>query len=271
MSVSKAALSIAEQSDRQRGAPVSELFYSFQGEGPNLGRRALFIRYMRCNLTCGYAKHPDGTGVPPDGAMVCDTEYTWNVGKHDLMATVRHLTPQQVWAELRGLDPASSDTSLRPVDLLVVSGGEPLLHQDDVVGIAQFAIAAGMRVEIETNATIRPNAQLLSESNVWFNAGLKLASSAVPEGKRIKPEAIQAIQDSGRARWKFVVCTEQDLAEAAELVAAFGLTEVWLSPEGTTSDAVIERMRAMAAPALARGWHLTCRQHVLIWGGERSR
>ena len=29
----------------QRPVPVSELFYSFQGEGVNLGRRALFVRF----------------------------------------------------------------------------------------------------------------------------------------------------------------------------------------------------------------------------------
>ncbi len=57
--------------------PVAELFYSFQGEGPNLGRRALFARFMGCNLTCGYAGRPSDTQQRPVGSMACDTEYTW--------------------------------------------------------------------------------------------------------------------------------------------------------------------------------------------------
>jgi hypothetical protein len=46
----------------QRPVPVSELFYSFQGEGPSLGRRALFVRFMDCNLTCGYSRLPQRAG-----------------------------------------------------------------------------------------------------------------------------------------------------------------------------------------------------------------
>ena len=63
---------------RQRPVPVSELFYSFQGEGVNLGRRALFVRFMGCNLTCGYSRLPSEAGTPAEGPMLCDTEYTWN-------------------------------------------------------------------------------------------------------------------------------------------------------------------------------------------------
>ncbi|MGN2642375.1 7-carboxy-7-deazaguanine synthase QueE [Nocardia takedensis] len=250
--------------------PVAELFYSFQGEGANLGRRALFARFMDCNLSCGYARRPMSAD-PAAGAMVCDTEYTWNAARHDLVSGTRHLTCEQIWAELRGLDPAGADSSVAPVDLLVISGGEPLLHQRAATWLAGRAGAAGMRVEIETNATIRPSAALLDDPNVWFNAGLKLGSSAVPRAKRVKPEAIRAIRDTGRARWKFVVCDELDLDEIRGLQSAFDLTEVWLSPEGTTPEIVIERMRALAEPALRHGWHLSTRQHVLIWGGERAR
>lgn len=53
--------------------PVSELFCSFQGEGPSLGRRALFARLMGCNLTCGYASRSRTSGHF-DGLMACDTE-----------------------------------------------------------------------------------------------------------------------------------------------------------------------------------------------------
>ncbi|MFC7106895.1 hypothetical protein ACFQQB_44695 [Nonomuraea rubra] len=104
-----------------------------------------------------------------------------------------------------------------------------------------------------------------------FNAGLKLASSAVPRKKRIKPDAIRQLEASGRARWKFVVSTVDDLAEVATLQAEFGLTEIWLSPEGTTPERVMEHMRMAAAPALQHGWNLTTREHVLIWGGQRAR
>ena len=250
-------------------APVAEMFYSVQGEGPSFGRRALFIRFMTCNLTCGYAALPPAAGTPADGVMVCDTEYTWNAARYDLRRA-RVLSAAQIWDEVQHLDPATGNPAREPVDLIVVTGGEPLLHRSVVTDLAQAARAAGRRVEVETNATIAAGAALLA-AGVDFNAGVKLASSAVPRGKRIKPTVIGQLQASGRARWKFVVTCRADIQEIAALQEEFGLTEVWLSPEGTRADVIIERMRWMADAALTQGWHLTSRAQVLVWGDERGR
>jgi len=255
---------------RQRSVPVSELFYSFQGECVNLGRRALFVRFMDCNLTCGYAKAPATADAPVEGKMLCDTEYTWNSAKHDLAEGVRHLTSEEIWDELLLLDPSTANPSIAPVELIVVSGGEPLLRKDALLHLATRAAATGRRLEIETNATIKPGEDLVA-TGVAFNAGLKLATSAVPRKKRIRQDAIAEIQASGLARWKFVVCGPEDLAEIAQLEREFGLTEIWLSPEGTTPAAVLERMRIAAGAALERGWNLTTRAHVLVWGDARAR
>lgn len=250
-------------------AQVADLFYSFQGEGTSFGRRALFARLMSCNLTCGYTKMPAAADTPADGTMVCDTEYTWNGARHDLGAA-RTLTAEQIWDELLTLDPSTANSAIEPVDLIVITGGEPLLNLDVVTHLAQRARATGRNTEIETNATVAPGRELL-EAGVFFNAGLKLASSAVPRGKRVKPRVIEQLQASGRARWKFVVTCPADIQEITALQDEFGLTQVCLSPEGTRPEVVIERMRWMADPALAHGWHLTSRAHVLIWGDERGR
>ena len=254
----------------QRAVPVSELFYSFQGEGVNLGRRALFVRFAGCNLTCGYSSFPAGAATPADGTMLCDTEYTWNGSKHDLATGVRHLMPEGIWAALMGLDPSTASGGIAPVDLIVATGGEPLLRKETLLYLAMQAGRTGRRMEVETNATIRPG-QALVATGAGFNAGLKLASSAVPRKKRIKDDAIAEIQASGNARWKFVVCGPGDLAEIAALQREFGLTEIWLSPAGTSPREVIEHMQMAAQPALEHGWNLTTREQILIWGGERGR
>lgn len=257
-------------SSGHRAVPVSEVFYSFQGEGVNCGRRALFVRLMGCNLTCGYTTTPRAADTPVAGSMLCDTEYTWNAARHNLTAGTRHLTPQQVWDELAALDPSATDPTLAPVDLIVVSGGEPLLHTEALTHLATRATETGRQLEIETNATITPGAELIS-TGAAFNAGLKLANTAVPRKKRIKPAAIRAIQASGKARWKFVVRDEDDLAEVVDLQREFGLTEVWLSPEGTSTDGVVRSMRTVADEALKKGFHVTTRMHVLAWGNRRGK
>ncbi|GAB3066245.1 7-carboxy-7-deazaguanine synthase QueE [Micromonospora schwarzwaldensis] len=260
---------------------VAELFYSFQGEGVNLGRRALFVRLMRCNLTCGYPVLPPKADAPTGGAMVCDTEYTWNAAKHDLLAAPT-MSAAEIWDKLIRLDPVTGSPclggtngiteapGLTPVDLIVVSGGEPLLNAGIVTDLARRAAATGRALEIETNATIAPGADLIA-AGAHFNAGLKLASSAVPYSKRIKPSVIERLQSSGRTRWKFVVTGPADVQEIADLQRKFGLTEVWLSPEGTSTEVVLDRMRWLADVALTHGWNLTTRQHVLIWGDKRGR
>jgi len=116
------------ETTRQQSVPVSELFYSLQGEGVNLGRRSLFVRFMDCNLTCGYSTLPGTAGTPAEGPMLCDTEYTWNGARHDLTAGVRHLTAEQLWDALLELDPSTANPEIAPVDLIVASGGEPLLR-----------------------------------------------------------------------------------------------------------------------------------------------
>ncbi|MEV0003434.1 7-carboxy-7-deazaguanine synthase QueE [Micromonospora sp. NPDC050980] len=262
---------VARSSVRRKAgaAQVADLFYSFQGEGPSFGRRALFARLMACNLTCGYMALPSTGDAPADGVMICDTEYTWNSSRYDLSAA-RTLTSAEIWEELLRIDPATADPSRNPVDLVVVTGGEPLLHRDVVTSIAWSARASGRTVEVETNATVAPGSDLI-DAGVAFNAGLKLESSAVPRAKRIKPHVIRQLQDTGRAHWKFVVTCPADIQEIVALQHEFGLTQVWLSPEGTTADVVTERMRWMADAALTHGWNLTSRAHVLIWGDERGR
>lgn len=264
------ATTLPRASGISRGtAPVAELFYSFQGEGPNLGRRALFARFSGCNLTCGYAAL-SAAGSQPSGVMACDTEYTWNTARHDVRGQARYLTPQQIWTELTSLDPATASPSIPATDLIVITGGEPLLHRQALMHLAQQAARSGRTVEIETNATIRPGPGLAG-AGVFFNAGLKLATSAVTRAKRVKPAAIAEIQASGRARWKFVVTGPDDLSEISDLQREFGLTEIWLSPAGTRAADVLANMRLAAVPALDHGWHLTTREHILIWGDQRGR
>ena len=40
---------------------ISEIFYSIQGEGPEIGKKVIFVRLAKCNLRCKF----------------CDTKYAW--------------------------------------------------------------------------------------------------------------------------------------------------------------------------------------------------
>ncbi|WP_246076557.1 7-carboxy-7-deazaguanine synthase QueE [Amycolatopsis cihanbeyliensis] len=219
---------------------------TFQGEGPSCGQPAIFIRTSRCNLTCDW----------------CDEPRTWdhsrfNLAEHTSWQSIADLTD---WV-------LSYDT-----DLVVITGGEPLLQQYRLVPLVAALLEAGRRVEFETNGTIVP-VQDVRLDQVQFNVSPKLASSGIPAQRRIVPEALNALPQTNTV-FKFVITAEHreaDLAEADHLVDTYGLRRVWLMPEGTTRDAVTSGLQALAEPALKRGWGLTTRLHVQLWENAHGR
>ncbi len=217
---------------------------TFQGEGPSAGTRAFFLRLSGCNLDCGW----------------CDTPYTWDWTRYDRTEQVRRMTVEQVlgWA----LD--------HDAELMVITGGEPLLQQRRLLPVTAALARAGWRVEIETNGTVAPDAALV-ETLTAFNVSPKLANSGVAERRRIRPEALARFVATGRAVFKFVVTDPGDLDEVGELVGRFGLHPVWIMPEGTDPDTVLTRLRELAEPVLARGWNLGNRLHIVLWRDERGR
>lgn len=224
---------------------VAEVFGpTFQGEGPSVGRRSAFVRLGRCNLDCSW----------------CDTPYTWDWRRFDPAQELRTESVPALLSRLEEMVP----------DLVVVTGGEPLLQQRNLALLVEGCAARGWPVEVETNGTLRPSDALRAGVARW-NVSPKLANSGVPYDSRVKPAALGALLDTGSAVFKFVVAEPPELDEVAELAARFGLAPVWIMPEGTNPADVLDRARALAGPVLERGWNLTPRWHVLLWGDERGR
>lgn len=224
---------------------VSEVFGpTFQGEGRSIGRRAGFVRLGRCNLACAF----------------CDTPYTWRWEDHDPAAELTHTTVPAIVAGLEAMG----------VELVVVTGGEPLLQQRRLVSLAREIARRGWECEIETAGTIAPAADLVPLVS-RFNVSPKLANSANPQDQRYKPPVLRAFESTGRASFKFVACDPEDLDEVQEIVEECGLGDVWIMPEGTEPSVLLDRSRRLAEGVLDRGWHLTTRLHVLLWGDERGR
>lgn len=227
-----------------RGLLIAETFTSFQGEGPSTGQPAAFVRLSRCNLNCAF----------------CDTPYTWDWSRFspDAEAERWPVTKLADWTLRQG--PA----------LVVITGGEPLLQQTVLVPLIARLVAAGRRVEIETNGTVVPAVDLTG-AVTQFNVSPKLAGSGVPEHKRLVPAALSTLAATGKAVFKFVICRRDELTEVAALEDAYGLAPIWVMAEGTTQTTALDGMRALADDALARGWCLSARLHVLLWGDARGR
>ena len=223
---------------------VTEVFGpTFQGEGPSLGRRAGFVRLGRCNLSCSF----------------CDTPYTWDWERHDPAKELSRIDVCDLAAQVRAMH----------VPLVVVTGGEPLLQQSHLVEFLS-ELHPSHEVEIETAGTLAPSDQLVSLVT-RFNVSPKLSNSGMDMERRYKPAVLRALQATHKAAFKFVITDEESLEEVAHIVDECRLHDVWVMAEGTTPEDITGRSRDLAGAVLRRGWNLTTRLHVLLWGDERGR
>ncbi|HEU4472291.1 MAG TPA: 7-carboxy-7-deazaguanine synthase QueE [Flavisolibacter sp.] len=107
------------QVKEQPALPVMEHFYTIQGEGFHQGRAAYFIRLGGCDVGCVW----------------CDVKESWDADKHplqrisDLVAAVKE----------------------HPGEIVVITGGEPLLH--DLGELTSQLRSAGLRTHMETSGS----------------------------------------------------------------------------------------------------------------------
>lgn len=229
--------------------PVSELFGpTIQGEGPASGRVAWFLRLGGCNLTC----------------RDCDTPYTWDGRRYDLRAEIARRPAVDLIKQLTG------------ARLLILTGGEPLLHQRSAaLRLLVDAVTNSGEVHVETNGTVPPAGWLVDNPYVEFVVSPKLAGpmSQDPQHRRLVPDALTRwaeLAAAGRASWKMVCRTPADVRAAVDLADQYQTprSAVWVMPEGTTPGVVITRARGIADTALGHGLNISLRTHVLLWPTE---
>ena len=230
--------------------PVTDVFFSTQGEGRWAGWPAVFVRLAYCNLGCVW----------------CDTRYTWDYDKID-SGTL--LTPSEIAAKVQAVVPAGIDPSNIH---LVLTGGEPMLHQDRLPKLIDELAAGGFAfVEIETNGTIVPSSDICSRIS-WWNCSPKLANNGLSQKENLRPDAIAAIAATERADFKFVIRSPQDIDE---LLSVYGPLisrhTIMLMPEGASVSAQLAAMPFVLEACRTHGFRFSPRYHILTWGNERGR
>lgn len=220
---------------------IAEIFSSLQGEGLFLGVPSTFVRVSGCNLRCVW----------------CDTPYaSWNPEGPTLT-----------------LDEIVDQVRARHV---VVTGGEPMLF-DAVVPLTQRLREMGRVITIETAGTVnRPvECDLMSISPKLWNSTPPSSSGwdERHESTRRQPEVIRALMARYPYQLKFVVSHARDLEEIDALLAEIGPADperVLLMAEGIDSDTQLRRQRELVPLCLERGWRLTPRLHIDLFGNTRG-
>jgi organic radical activating enzyme len=119
-----------------------ESFYTLQGEGFHQGKAAYFIRLGGCDVGCVW----------------CDVKDSWDASKH----------PQ------RSVEALVREVKATPAPIVVVTGGEPLMHNLDA--LTEALQEAGLRTHIETSG-----AHPLSGRWDWICLSPKKFKTPLPE------------------------------------------------------------------------------------------
>jgi 7-carboxy-7-deazaguanine synthase len=242
---------ITRPDDGDGDLPINELFYSLQGEGSLAGVPSVFVRTSGCNLRCWF----------------CDSYHTsWE--------------PTHAWMGVE--DIVESVVDHDRADHVVVTGGEPLLHER-VVDLLHELDDRGYHTTVETNGTIHRDGpiDLLSVSPKLANSTPTPERDPTGQGEwadrherdRIDLETLSALVADYDHQLKFVVTDEADVHEVGELldrlrdVAWVPIHDenVLLMPEGATRERLAETRDRVAELAMAHGYRYTPRLHVDLW------
>lgn len=217
-----------------------------QGEGPHAGRRAAFVRFAGCNLSCTW----------------CDTPYSWDWKRYDRYRETHEANPADVADAVLAMN----------VDLVVITGGEPMMQQTWIPLLARAL--PGCSLDVETNGTIAPEPTVVDAVGL-FVVSPKLRHAGDRDKMRLKPRALEryaALAREGRAVFKIVVTDAADIGEAMALCDTYSIPRdsTWLMPEGADRDTHLSRLVALADDVVAQGFHLSTRLHVLAWDDKRG-
>lgn len=254
---------------------VAESFYSIQGEGPNAGTPAVFLRLAGCNLQCGKTEsnilEVDPLEDEPDGdaTWICDTIDVWR--QPDASYTAEEMYEE---FKAQGFLNELIDKNAH----LILTGGEPTLpqHQKAFAEFIDYCIEqTGTQpyVEVETNGT-QPITDVFLPCVDLFNVSLKLSNSGHDRDERIVEEAltsyVRAIPEMPDVKFKFVVSGKDDLQEVEEIVREFNIPAHGMSlmPAGQTREQLQETYPEVAEMCKDHGWSFTGRSHVEIWNQQ---
>lgn len=222
---------------------IAETFESIQGEGRHAGVPSLFLRTSGCNLRCWF----------------CDTPYTsWRPEGAE-----RSL--ESLLEEVRGSD-------CRHV---VITGGEPMLVPQ-LVPLTRAIAAMGRCITIETAGTVDlpVAAHLLSISPKLSNSAPDDPKwRARHERRRHRPRVIHRLTADYDYQLKFVIDTPADVAEVHEYLCGLphiAADHVYLMPQARDRETLREKSAWLQEAAAARGWRVSPRLHIELFGNTRG-
>ena len=208
---------------------VTEIFYSLQGEGLFLGIPAVFLRLSGCNLRCKW----------------CDTKYAWNPKNAKQMEVTE----------------IAKVIKKYPAKHLVITGGEPLLQQQEILSLIKKL--KNYYIEIETNGTIK--------STLGNYVNLYSCSPKLTHAKTLNLP-LQKFPEE-KTFYKFVIASPSDIEEVKNFIEKYKIkqSKVLLMPLGIKEKELKKRSKWLAELCKKEDLRFSPRLQITLWGTTRAR
>lgn len=234
--------------------PVVEIFGpTVQGEGPDMGRPAYFVRFGGCDFRCSW----------------CDSMHA--VDPAQVRASARHLKPAEILRHLRELRHGP--------DLVVLSGGNPALLE--LGALVELLHADAFEVAVETQGSRWKPWLAQVDRLVVSPKGPSSGMDSAERRRALTAFLERAEQEDPEPVLKAVIFDESDLEHARWLALTWPAlalhlstgTDVGLSDEETVQR-LLSRLRwlseSVAVDPTLRRAQVGTQQHVLAWGTRKG-
>jgi len=209
---------------------VSEIFYSIEGEGIEIGRPEVFIRLAGCNLRCEW----------------CDTKYTWSNGKE--------MSIEEVIQEVRRY----------PCKSISITGGEPLLQKEELLELIRRLKEMDYWIQLNTNGTIFD--RKIFELVDLISMDCKCPSSVMKSDFEVLNRTKELF--NSKTQFKFIISNKQDYEYAKKIVFSLDALNVVFQPEWNSRKFTGKLVDLLKRDNL--NVRIILQQQKMIWGQKRG-
>jgi len=211
---------------------ISEIFYSIEGEGIEIGRPEVFIRLAECNLRCAW----------------CDTKYALENGKD------------------MSVNEVINEVAKYPCRSVSITGGEPLLQKEELLKLIQRLRKMDYWIQINTNGTIFDE-KIFSLADL-ISMDCKCPSSQMKSDVSVLEETSKLFKK--KTQLKFIVSDEEDYEYAVNTISSHlhGTPNIIFQPEWNSKKFAGKLVDLVKRDNL--GVKVILQQHKMIWGVKRG-
>lgn len=212
--------------------PISEMFFSIQGEGVLQGIPSVLVRLAGCNLKCVW----------------CDSKI-----KNSYEFSIEELITK---------------ISQHNCKYIILTGGEPLIYED-IVFLTQELKNKGFHITVETNATVKKPivCDLLSLSPKLIHSGNTDVKLFDPEIINYYIEnydyQIKFVVQDQQSDF-------DEITDLLGLLATYDLERILIMPMSTTKNDLYKMQRKVIALCLQNGYRYSNRLQLQVWGNKKE-